>query len=229
MKRCPDCDFIHEDDERLCAMDGAVLVNHSGPLPFAENVLPQTLLPRNSHGRSLTLIAAGIILAVAVFLNFNNVAKRTAFQRNLQGTAQTYVGSRPSDKNPVIEIPITTSIPVPLDSPSPSSASKKAKAATNASNDWASDRDRFRAVPVASPTALSRPSPSFAPARATTSTLSNSSVTSTSRGNVTTMESRPPVKSEKQANTTVENQKKESKINSFLKKTARALKKPFKH
>src|SRR2546425_13249632 len=102
MRRCPVCDFIYEDDERLCAMDGAGLVNHSGPLPFEESALRQSAAPTNSHGRSLTLIAVGIILAIALFLYFHNVAKRNALQSNPQGAAKTYNPSQPGSQNPVV-------------------------------------------------------------------------------------------------------------------------------
>ncbi|MDQ6651708.1 MAG: hypothetical protein M3Y84_03080 [Acidobacteriota bacterium] len=32
MKLCPQCDFIYEDDQSLCDMDGSELINHSGPV-----------------------------------------------------------------------------------------------------------------------------------------------------------------------------------------------------
>lgn len=34
MKRCPQCDFIYEDDQSLCDMDGRELVYHAGPVAF---------------------------------------------------------------------------------------------------------------------------------------------------------------------------------------------------
>ncbi len=228
MKRCPECDFIHEDDERLCAMDGAELVNHSGQ-PFDESVLPQSLPLRNSHGRSLTLVAAGIILAIALFINFRNVAKRTGFQHNPQGTANTYIGPRAADKSPGIVLPVETSTPFPVETPSSSPTRAKTRATTNADNDLPPGRDPFRGVPVASATPLSRPSPSFAPAKATIIGTTDNSGPSTVKRNETPSESRPPATAEKGAKASGGNQKDGSKINDFLRKTARVLKKPFKH
>ena len=227
MKRCPECNFIHEDDERLCAMDGAELVNHSGPLPFDDSVLPQLMAPRNSHGRSLTLVAAAVILAIAVFLNFRNVTKRNAFQSNLQGNV--YIGPRPGGKQPTINVPVVTSTPVSLESPSSSPARPKMRSSTRDHSDSPSDRDPFRAVPLPPPTPSFRPLPSYSPARATTSAPSDNSVSSTAKRNNVTTELRAPVTPEKRANTAVANQKKETRVNSFLKKTARVLKKPFNH
>ena len=56
-------------------MDGTGLVNYSGPLPFEESALQQSGARTNSHGQSLTLIAAGIVVVIALVLYFNNVAK----------------------------------------------------------------------------------------------------------------------------------------------------------
>ena len=33
MKRCPQCEFIYEDDQSLCDMDGVLLVLDSRTLP----------------------------------------------------------------------------------------------------------------------------------------------------------------------------------------------------
>src|SRR6266498_3464523 len=110
MRRCPVCDFIYEDDERLCAMDGTGLVNHSGPLPFEESTLPQSAAPTNSHGRGLTLIASGIILAIALFLSFHSVAKRNVLQSNPHGAAKTR-------ENPAVVIPVETASPSITPSP----------------------------------------------------------------------------------------------------------------
>jgi len=227
MKRCPACDFIHEDDEKLCAMDGAELVNHSGPLPFDDSVLPHLPAPRNSHGRSLTLVAAAVILAIAVFLNFRNFTKRNALQNNLPGNV--YIGPRPGNKQPAMTIPVVTSTPVSLESPSVSPARSKIRSSTSDHSGSLSDRDPFRAVPLPSPTPSFRALPSYSPVRATTSAPSDNSVSSTAKRNNGPTELRLPATAEQRANTAVANQKKDSRVNSFLKKAARALKKPFNH
>src|SRR5258707_10999186 len=115
MKRCPVCDFIYEDDEKLCAMDGTGLVNHSGPLALEESALPQSAPPTNSHGRGLTLIASGVILAIALFLYFHNVSRRNILPSN-PGAAKTYTPSQPGDRNPVV-IPVEAASPFITPSP----------------------------------------------------------------------------------------------------------------
>src|SRR6266702_3942949 len=117
MRSCPVCAFIYADVDRVCAMDGTGLVNFSGPLPFEESAVQQSAAPTNSHGHSLTLIAAGIVLAIALVLYFHNVAKRNALQSNPHGAAKTYNPSPPDGQNPVVVIPVETATPFSTPSP----------------------------------------------------------------------------------------------------------------
>ena len=48
MKRCPQCDFIYEDDQSLCDMDGRELVYHSGPVAL-EGSPTQPLMHRQEN------------------------------------------------------------------------------------------------------------------------------------------------------------------------------------
>jgi len=57
MKLCPHCEFIYEDDQSLCDMDGAALVHNPVPTAFEENAVflsPQLLL-----APTLETLAAG--------------------------------------------------------------------------------------------------------------------------------------------------------------------------
>ena len=72
MKRCPLCDFIYEDEQSLCDMDGYELVADSGLLSRLENTttvpaeLPQ---PTSSWGRRLAFpTVASVILGAVLFL-----------------------------------------------------------------------------------------------------------------------------------------------------------------
>jgi hypothetical protein len=66
MKRCPQCEFIYEDDQSLCDMDGFLLV-------FDSQVLPKPKTPRKVsatpqwRSRVVTAVAA-LILATVLFL-----------------------------------------------------------------------------------------------------------------------------------------------------------------
>jgi len=226
MRRCPVCDFIYEDDERLCAMDGTGLVNHSGPLPFEESASPGTGAPTHSHGSGLTLIAAGIVLAIALFLYFHDIAKRNVLQRNSQGTAKTYDSSRPGVQNPVVVMPVETATPFTTPSPGFNATPPKTNAPTkNHRARQRDDNDPFRAVPVETGTPLSRPLSPLTATRAITQVPSDKSVSSSVRPNPPPPESRPSGTPQRDIKPT--DKKKESKVTTFLKKAGRLLKKPF--
>jgi outer membrane biosynthesis protein TonB len=70
MKRCPQCDFIYEDDQSLCDMDGRELVYApTKALPPLEDDATQTArLPAAPPRRRYALLAiAGVILAAGLF------------------------------------------------------------------------------------------------------------------------------------------------------------------
>src|SRR5260370_3106146 len=230
MRRCPACDFIYEDDERLCAMDGTGLVNLSGPLPLEESASRQPAARTNSHGHSLTLIAAGIVVAIALVLYFHNVAKRNALQSNPHGAAKTYNPSQPHGQNPVFVSPVETatpfSTPSPAFNPTPPKTDAPRKTYRARQLD---DTDPFRAGPVETESPLPKPLPSFTPARAKIDAPPDKSVSSPVKPNLSPSESRPSATPQTEVKPTDTNQNNESKITSFFKKAGRVLKKPFKH
>ncbi len=230
MRRCPVCDFIYEDEEKLCAMDGTSLVNHSGPLAWEESALPhspQLPPPTNSHGRGLTLIASGVILAIALFLYFHNVSRRNTLQSN-PGAAKTYNPSPPADQNPVVVIPVEAASPFITPSPALNSTPAKTDAPRKSYRfREPDDNDPFRAVETTTP--LPKPLPSFTPARAKVDVPPDKSVTSPVKPNLPLSASVPSATPKQDVKPTDNNQKNESKITSFLKKAGRVLKKPFKH
>ena len=229
MRRCPVCDFIYEDDERLCAMDGTGLVNHSGPLPFEESASPRSAALANSKGSGLTLIAAGIILAIALILYFHDVAKRNVLQSNSRAAAKTLDSSRPGVQNPVV-IPVETATPFitpsPAFNPTPPQADAPRKFYRGRRR---GDNDPFRAAPVETGTPSPRPMPSSIPIRPKIDVPLDNSLHWPVKPNLPPPESRPSATAQKEVKPTDTNQKKESKITSFLKKAGHLLKKPFKN
>jgi hypothetical protein len=229
MRRCPVCDFIYEDDEKLCAMDGTGLVNHSGPLAFEESALPQLAPPTNSHGRGLTLIASGVILAIALFLYFHNLARRNILQSN-PGAAKTYNSLPSGDRNPAVVTPVEAASPFITPSPVFNRTPPKSDAPRKSERvRQPDDNDPFRAVPVEAKTPLPRPLPSITPTRAKIDAPSNKSVSSPVKPNLPVSASRPSAPPQKDVKPTDNNQKNESKVKSFLKKAGQVLKKPFEH
>jgi hypothetical protein len=68
MKRCPLCEFIYEDDQSVCDMDGIELVLNSGALVLAgkdRNLRPPAAV--SSRRRRSLLLLLGFGLGAAVF------------------------------------------------------------------------------------------------------------------------------------------------------------------
>ena len=71
MKRCPQCEFIYEDDQSLCDMDGVLLVLDSRTLPNLEALATVAAPPvvAKAHWRQRTFPAmAALILATVLSL-----------------------------------------------------------------------------------------------------------------------------------------------------------------
>ncbi|MFZ0063601.1 MAG: hypothetical protein WAL47_16335 [Pyrinomonadaceae bacterium] len=65
MKRCPQCEFIYEDDQNCCDMDGIDLV-FDNPTPSPTSQKPITQGKRNNSRRSL-LSLFGVVFGVVIF------------------------------------------------------------------------------------------------------------------------------------------------------------------
>jgi predicted secreted protein len=79
MKRCPKCEFIYEDDQSLCDMDGVLLVLDSRTLPNHHAL--QTVPPTNPTKRSRAVPAfATLILALVLGLVYYVSTQRRATQ-----------------------------------------------------------------------------------------------------------------------------------------------------
>jgi outer membrane biosynthesis protein TonB len=71
MKRCPQCEFIYEDDQSLCDMDGALLVLDSRTLPnlhaLATVEVPVAAAASKAHWRHRTFPAMAALILATVF------------------------------------------------------------------------------------------------------------------------------------------------------------------
>lgn len=80
MKRCPECDFIYEDDQSLCDMDGVLLVFDSRSLPnlhaLATVEVPVPARPQSRH-RAFSAMAALALVTVFSAVYFTSM-QRTA-------------------------------------------------------------------------------------------------------------------------------------------------------
>jgi len=69
MKRCPQCEFIYEDDQSLCDMDGALLVLDSRSLPNLHALAPVDVpvAAQKAHWRHRTFPAMAALILASVF------------------------------------------------------------------------------------------------------------------------------------------------------------------
>ena len=102
MKRCPKCEFIYEDDQSLCDMDGVLLVFDSRNLPNPHALATVPAKPQPRRNRAVPAFAT-LILAIVLGMVY-------------------YVSTQRRGTEPIIDIPASTastSIPVPVKNPTP--------------------------------------------------------------------------------------------------------------
>jgi hypothetical protein len=100
MKRCPKCEFIYEDDQSLCDMDGVLLVLDSRTLPHL-NALQTVPAPKPTPKRNRAVPAfATLILALVLGMVYYVSIQRKA-------TQDTDIPPQPiaaSTSNPIPEV-----------------------------------------------------------------------------------------------------------------------------
>lgn len=285
MKLCPQCEFIYEDDQSICDMDGKELVYDPGPLAFEGTVrftspelhepaplpvsltagLPASQPTRWQSRRSAVAALAAIILAALLFVvyyarthqprsvNANQASNQSSIQSSNQSTqlatatpepTPDLASAPPASLTPLTPSPeqsssaspnVTTSSPSSLAISSASSAADSRApviiwltngASIKADEAWERregiwyrqagmvtflKRSRVRAIQR-----LGAPTPRLK------STAINAEEKNRKPQNATA-QNQPRVVKPEAAST-----KKESRVSSFLKKTERILKKPFK-
>jgi hypothetical protein len=169
MKRCPQCEFIYEDDQSLCDMDGILLVFDSHQLPKQDH-------PQKSRSRSriVPVVAALVLTTVLALVYYVATHQRKTTQVVDSGSSVTATQATPEQNQAATSVPENKPItPEPVSEPKPTST---------------------RAASESEPKKSAR-------AKSTTTQKKVSSA---------------------------ENHQNDSKIESFMKKTGRILKKPFK-
>ena len=200
MKRCPKCEFIYEDDQNLCDMDGVRLVFDGRSLPNLHALAPvqATAIGPRTHWRHRTFPAmAGLILVTVLSLVYFVSTQQP------KPSATSVPGSAPI----TVSVPTAESGPATSVSTTPNSDSTTAATDTNQTpppptvaelNAATTKPDKSKAEKKSDPPKASTPAPKSA-------------------SKPTTTQRQPE-----------EPKKDESKVGSILKKTGRLLKKPFK-
>src|SRR5215213_3900152 len=103
MKRCPKCEFIYEDDQSLCDMDGVLLVLDSRTLPplhALETVPAKTPPKRNRAVPAFATLILALVLGMVYYVSTQR-----------KGTQNSYTPPPPSAAS--------VSTPVPEVNPAP--------------------------------------------------------------------------------------------------------------
>ena len=82
MKRCPQCEFIYEDDQSLCDMDGALLVLDSRNLPNMNaltTVTTKTAPKRNRAVPAFATLILALVLGMVYYVSTQRKAAQSAY------------------------------------------------------------------------------------------------------------------------------------------------------
>ena len=114
MKRCPLCDFIYEDSQGVCDMDGIELVQDGGALiPVGKETAPETPAPARSPRRRRTLhLLLAFGLGAAVFS-----AYYTSVDQPATASGRTSASSAARPAPPVVEPTPAPVAPAPAATP----------------------------------------------------------------------------------------------------------------
>jgi cytoskeletal protein RodZ len=75
MKRCPKCEFIYEDDQSLCDMDGALLVLDSRTLPTTKPAAQK----RNRAVPAFATLVLALVLGLVYYVSIQRRAAQNSY------------------------------------------------------------------------------------------------------------------------------------------------------
>jgi hypothetical protein len=110
MKRCPQCEFIYEDEQSLCDMDGALLVFDARTLPnvaLAPVDMPIIEAAPRAHWRHRTFPAVAALILASVFslVYFVSTQRRVPAPAAVSGATIAVPAAAlpsPSDTNQIV-------------------------------------------------------------------------------------------------------------------------------
>ena len=137
MKRCPQCEFIYEDDQSLCDMDGVLLVLDSRNLPNLHALAPVPGVAPKTHKRNRAVPAFATLILVIVLgaVYFVTTQRKTATFTPDTTTSTTVPAANPEppiQPAAAIEPPAATETPSPEKEETKPAASKPVTVAKKA-------------------------------------------------------------------------------------------------
>jgi hypothetical protein len=226
MKRCPECEFLYEDEQDRCDMDGTRLNNTATlpPLPLPQPVVP----PIKSIWGGFTIPLLVLVLLGTVLIILYRAApssSRSSTSVKKKEVVNLDSGRPASETSPEL-------VTAPAISPEPGERSTDTQMkATKSNRPLPSTKTKEpTAAPVshiqiepAIPTVSAPKPPTSQPVKNAASPVSEKPQAGSY--SISTHPEPPPATPAPQ--TGAQNQQKDSKFKSFLKKAGRVLKKPF--
>ncbi len=130
MKRCPKCEFIYEDDQSLCDMDGVLLVLDSRKLPNHEalQTVPatKTAPKRNRAVPAFATVILALVLGLVYYVSVHRRATQNSDTPPAPSAASTTTNPVPAEVN---VNPTPESQPPAAEEPKPESPKPTAAAA----------------------------------------------------------------------------------------------------
>lgn len=126
MKRCPQCEFIYEDEQSLCDMDGALLVMDGRTFP---NLQALATVPPKAQPKRVRAVPAFATIILATVLG---MVYYVSTQRNTD--ADNLIPPQPIATSMVNPVPLVTQLPElaaleePVEEARPAAATKAALA-----------------------------------------------------------------------------------------------------
>jgi outer membrane biosynthesis protein TonB len=118
MKRCPQCEFIYEDEQSLCDMDGVLLVLDSRNLPNLHALAPISGVAQKGQKRNRAVPAfATLILLIVLGMVYFVTTQRKAPTFTPETTTSTTVPA--SNPEPPVQPAAVTEPPAATETPSP--------------------------------------------------------------------------------------------------------------
>ena len=101
MKRCPKCEFIYEDDQSLCDMDGVLLVLDSRKLPNHEalQTVPatKTAPKRNRAVPAFATLILALVLGLVYYVSVHRKATQNSYTPPAPSAASTTTNPVPAE------------------------------------------------------------------------------------------------------------------------------------
>jgi len=133
MKRCPKCEFIYEDDQSLCDMDGVLLVLDARKLPNhgALQTVPaaKTAPKRNRAVPAFATVILALVLGLVYYVSVHRKATQNSYTPPAPSAASTTTNPVPAEVN---VNPTPESQPPAAEEPKPESPKPTAAAAAPA-------------------------------------------------------------------------------------------------